>query len=187
MGSKEVIAWRKRRKIDLVELFSNKCFFCNGVFPPEIYDFHHINCNKEFSISASTKSFKKLIEEAKKCVMLCSNCHRLVHNNYITIDIYYETILDEKLIKQMLKVYKDNRIKNQYKKQYECKNCGKKTTNKYFCNDECRAFYRRKVEWPSKEELTELLKNNSRVKIGKMYNVSEAAVRKWIKKYGVAL
>jgi Zn finger protein HypA/HybF involved in hydrogenase expression len=41
----------------------------------------------------------------------------------------------------------------------------------------------RKVPRPSKEELVELLMNNSMVKVGKMFNVSDNAVRKWMKTY----
>lgn len=36
---------------------------------------------------------------------------------------------------------------------------------------------------PSKEELSELIKKMSFVKIGKMYNVSDNAIRKWCKSY----
>ena len=43
----------------------------------------------------------------------------------------------------------------------------------------------RKVEWPAKEVLMELLKNMSYVSIGKKYGVSDNAVRKWSKKYGI--
>lgn len=43
----------------------------------------------------------------------------------------------------------------------------------------------RKVEWPNKELLLEMLKNMSYVSIGKKYGVSDVAVRKWAKKYQI--
>jgi transposase-like protein len=43
----------------------------------------------------------------------------------------------------------------------------------------------RKIEWPTKEFLIELLKNMSYVSIGKKYGVSDNAVRKWSKKYEI--
>lgn len=47
-------------------------------------------------------------------------------------------------------------------------------------------FETRKVEWPSKEELSELLNNKiSYTKIGLKYGVSDNAVRKWCKKYEI--
>jgi len=39
---------------------------------------------------------------------------------------------------------------------------------------------RRKVVRPSKEELTELLKTKNRCEVGRMFGVSETAVRKWL-------
>ena len=42
-------------------------------------EFHHMDRNtKEFRALAAcgrTRSFAKLAKEAKKCVLLCSNCH----------------------------------------------------------------------------------------------------------------
>ena len=45
-----------------------------------ILDFHHFEQDKKsFQIGASYyMTFKAIIEEAKKCTILCSNCHRLV-------------------------------------------------------------------------------------------------------------
>ena len=87
--------------------FNHKCAYCGLVDHPAIYDFHHINpATKEFGLGngATTRSKKAYAEEAKKCVMLCSNCHRRIENNLISIkdltiipfdeDIYYQTIED---------------------------------------------------------------------------------------------
>ncbi len=41
------------------------------------------------------------------------------------------------------------------------------------------------VDWPSKNELKSLLRNTSFVQIGKKYGVTDNAVRKWCKKYGL--
>ncbi len=45
-------------------------------------DFHHMDpSSKEFSIgSSSSLSFSKLLAEAKKCILLCKNCHAEVEN-----------------------------------------------------------------------------------------------------------
>jgi len=46
---------------------------------PAVYDFHHIN-GKDFTISKfSNRSFEKLKTELDKCILLCSNCHRIRH------------------------------------------------------------------------------------------------------------
>ena len=43
----------------------------------------------------------------------------------------------------------------------------------------------RKVERPSKEDLIVLIENNSMVTLGKMFGVSDNAVRKWANSYGI--
>jgi uncharacterized protein YjcR len=56
-----------------------------------------------------------------------------------------------------------------------------------FCCASCHAMNMRKVLRPSKEELDLLIKEMSMIKIGKKYGVSDRAVRKWIKFYGLKL
>lgn len=73
-------------KQELIESKGNKCKNCdikhNG-YNTSIFDFHHIpSYQKEFGVnktSINRYSKEKLIEEAKKCDLLCANCHRLLH------------------------------------------------------------------------------------------------------------
>lgn len=62
----------------------NGCALCNE---KEIccLDFHHLH-NKKFLLSRNEITcIKKIKEELKKCVCLCSNCHRKVHNNLLFV------------------------------------------------------------------------------------------------------
>ena len=52
-------------------------------------------------------------------------------------------------------------------------------------SNKCIKCYKEKSNCPSKEELEELLSKMSFVNIGKKYNVSDNAVRKWCKKYNL--
>ena len=67
-----------------------------------------------------------------------------------------------------------------------CKLCGEKIgRNSKYCVD-CVHFLKRKVNRPTKEELIEdkeILK--SFVAIGKKYGVSDNAIRKWFRSYGL--
>lgn len=66
-----------------------------------------------------------------------------------------------------------------------CKDCGKEITRyskSGFCN-EC--YYKSKSRIPLKEELQKLILNNTYSAIGKMFNVSVNAVKKWCKKYNL--
>ena len=52
-----------------------------GVSDPRVLEFHHIK-EKDFSIAERARSKygkKRLLEEIKKCNVLCANCHRILH------------------------------------------------------------------------------------------------------------
>lgn len=84
--------------------------------------------------------------------------------------------------------------KNLQRTIYYCKyKCGKRVlksnTSCFECKERIRKegdIKRRKViNRPTKEELLELIKNHSFVEIGKQFNVSDNAVRKWCILYGL--
>ena len=76
-----VMRRRDERKLKLVEHFDNKCSDCGGIFPPCCYDFHHIDpSTKSFEIAPRLDgNFETILKEAEKCIMICSNCHRIRH------------------------------------------------------------------------------------------------------------
>ena len=68
-----------------------------------------------------------------------------------------------------------------------CKSCGKilnYTTEHSLCR-ECYTKSTRIVERPSPEELVRLLKASNFVQVGKMFGVTDNAIRKWCKAYGL--
>lgn len=71
----------RQNKEVLVEKFGGKCLDCGGIFPACVYDFHHLDpSTKEKQIAPwLSKKNDYYTEELKKCVMLCSNCHRIRH------------------------------------------------------------------------------------------------------------
>ena len=54
---------------------------------PQCLDFHHLDpSTKEGLVSNMVKiSWDRFLEEAKKCVLLCANCHRKVHLGLIEL------------------------------------------------------------------------------------------------------
>lgn len=54
-----------------------------------------------------------------------------------------------------------------------------------FCSKECHDKGQRRVERPSKEQLYDMITSKSFVEIGREYGVSDNAVRKWCKYYGL--
>ena len=69
-----------------------------------------------------------------------------------------------------------------------CSVCGKQitgkgTTGKCF---ECHQKETRVTERPSPQQLEKLLRENNFVKVGQMFGVSDTAIRKWCKNYGMS-
>lgn len=66
-----------------------------------------------------------------------------------------------------------------------CYRCGRhlQEKQKYFCSQECFKISNRKIERPSYNQLLEDITSMSWEAIGRKYNVSSNAVRKWAKSY----
>lgn len=73
----------RRRKLEVIEHFGDKCHDCGQSFPPCVYDFHHLDpTKKDVNPSyAMTRRPSEMWKELEKCVMLCSNCHRIRHHD----------------------------------------------------------------------------------------------------------
>lgn len=68
---------------------------------------------------------------------------------------------------------------------FYCEICGKEVSKG---NNRCRDCYNksiRKVDRPEKDDLYKLLKENSFCAVGRIFGVSDNAVRKWCKSYGL--
>ena len=114
-------------------------------------------------------------------VILCSNCHAQLHG--------YGNSDDVRAVEHKAKVKNEpkrvTRRRTKSIKKY-CVVCGKELHDgqKKYCSREC--LYHNTGKAPEKEKLAELFETNmSFVEIGKLYGVSEAAVRKWKKKYSL--
>lgn len=73
---------KPRIKSECVKYKGGVCEKCQQIYPDVCYDFHHRDpLQKEFTISnRKTCRFSDIIKkELDKCMILCSNCHRLVH------------------------------------------------------------------------------------------------------------
>jgi hypothetical protein len=86
--SKDVSNWRRKTKLRMLEAFNNECGICGYNKSIRALHFHHINSEeKEFGLSQKGlgRSWKVIVEEMRKCVLLCSNCHCEVEDNLIEI------------------------------------------------------------------------------------------------------
>ena len=72
------------RKVELVRIFGGKCNKCGYSANLAALHFHHLDSTtKHFKLDArilSNKKWESIVEEAEKCILLCSNCHAEEHN-----------------------------------------------------------------------------------------------------------
>ena len=72
---------RVKTKLRAIEYLGNKCFRCHETFHYAVYDFHHLDPSvKEFEWTRlKRQSWKTITSELDKCMLLCANCHRMIH------------------------------------------------------------------------------------------------------------
>jgi transposase len=73
-----VTAWRRKVKRILVEEAGGSCALCGYAREIAALQFHHVDpSTKGFALSREgvTRSLAKARAEARKCVLLCANCH----------------------------------------------------------------------------------------------------------------
>ena len=73
---------RRSMKMQAIKLLGGKCSICGYYKCVDALEFHHKNpTDKEFKLgSVNTMSWKEYKEEASKCILLCSNCHKEIHS-----------------------------------------------------------------------------------------------------------
>ena len=76
-----VSATRRKNVGILKEEAGGCCSICGYNKNPAALEFHHPDPTvKEGGVIGSTASLEKQRAEAQKCVLVCANCHRELHN-----------------------------------------------------------------------------------------------------------
>lgn len=77
---------RRRIKQFAIDYRGGKCMVCGYSRCVGALDLHHIGNKKfNFSTDAYLHDWKTIKKELDKCVLLCSNCHRELHNGVIEL------------------------------------------------------------------------------------------------------
>lgn len=170
----KVKAWKKRTKERIVQAFGSKCALCGNKYPNEVYDLHHLDPKeKSFGLSNKhgiCKSWNKIVVELRKCILVCSNCHRLIHNDLVDVPENV-TRFDESFLSYKTTIVADLEV---------CPVCGKKTKQPYnmTCSITCAAKKRSTIDWDSVDLLALYNEHKNYSKIGRMFGVSDSSIRK---------
>lgn len=240
-NSDAVKRWRKATKQKLIDILGGCCIICGYNKSNNAIEFHHLDPAKKDitwgSFRANIKSLNTILHEMKKCVLLCSNCHKELHDVDCSTRLpeNYKMLSDEDIKRLLSKsvqltktdlcsickvpkpewqitcsrecarlrkdvaFWSDIDLVSLYEKysaveiaeQLGCSNATvlkrlKKVVPQTFIDRHTnnRIIRHRKFD-PTKEQLEELIKTKSNCEIGRIFGVSETAVRKRCKLLGI--
>lgn len=170
---------RQRLKTRLLYVAGEKCAICGYNKCSSALEFHHLTPDeKDFTLATNANiATDKALKEIKKCILVCSNCHREIHANLIDNSILVSSYSDERA-KEILQELEKIKTKT----FHYCKDCGKilYDSSSQRC-PECASKERRVCERPNREELKELIRTKPFTQIAVNFGVSDNAIRKWCK------
>ena len=70
---------RQRKKLLAIEYKGGKCCKCGYDKSPAALDFHHLDPTEKDLVKFTGVSIEKMKAELDKCILVCSNCHREIH------------------------------------------------------------------------------------------------------------
>ena len=170
-----VTDFRKRRKENLIRVLSSSCCLCGYNKTNAALEFHHINPeDKKYGIAANGNchNLKEDLEEVHKCLLVCANCHREIHDGvYDGVNLWKYQIINEDFENQLLS-------KNSHEeKALLCSKCGAPIT-RYSKSGLCQTCVRqehiRATNKPDRDTLKQLIRTTPFTTIANMYEVSEA-------------
>lgn len=181
-SSEAVKEWRKNTKAKMIVCMGSKCQICGYSKSSNALEFHHITPKeKKFSLSSirgNPTNWENIKQELAKCILLCSNCHKEVHENLTTLPETYQKF-DEQLLKQ-----EENKHLIKQAEQTFCPVCGKQKQNEYItCSKQCSAKRANSFDW-SKYDIVDMIENKKmpKTQIAKIIGCSDVAVTKKYKK-----
>lgn len=176
--------WRKRTKAKMIEICGHKCNLCGYDKCPSALEYHHLDPNtKDFALAGGgiTRRLVDMIDELRKCIMVCANCHREIHAGLVDLDtLYQHQIHDEVAINRYTVDIDESKAAAQATKS------ALKQAKQQFISDwneqNPHTDHRiKKVDW-SQHDVFQLIKEyKSYEAVGRVLGVTGAAVKRRIK------
>lgn len=172
---------RNQRKADMVFVMGGRCQVCGYDTCSNALDFHHIDPKtKCVNLAKSTSlSWDRIDTEQQKCALLCSNCHRELHAGLITKELnspYLKNNSD--MVRKRIESFSTH-------KTCRCKICGAAISGDAITCPSCYHSNTRRVERPSRDVLKDRIRNSTFAELSRELSVSDNAIRKWCKNYGL--
>ena len=93
-NSELAVLKKQKYKLLCLQYKGCKCEICGYDKNIAALEFHHLDPNeKEFTISKTHHSIDSVKDELNKCIVVCSNCHREIHNPQSTVQNINQLIL----------------------------------------------------------------------------------------------
>ena len=176
--AEDVSNYRRRRKINLIQVLGGKCQICGFNLFPDALEFHHEDpSQKDYGLASkgTCHDIETDLNEIKKCFLVCANCHRGIHSGYYNNPT--EHTFNESLAQQLI----DERNEKKTAHIKCCIDCGKQIDNHSIRCPECASKSRRICERPARNELKDLIRTLPFTVIGKQFGVEDNTIRKWCK------
>ena len=98
--------WRRKIIKNLIIVMGSKCISCGYNRCMDALCFHHFDSSKKLFPLSKCRSWSESVKEAKKCVLVCRNCHGEIHDGIRTIHIENQTF-NEEILSQVYNVSKN--------------------------------------------------------------------------------
>lgn len=185
---------RKQLRHEIVLYKGGKCEICGYNKCESALEFHHLNPDeKDFQLSGNTRSLEKMKKEVDKCILVCANCHREIHdkinqkkrddsNKKYEINFKYQNLncKQSQLNIEEIQKYID---KGLTQKEIALKNNLSISTIKRFLKKHNIVMKEKRV-YDIQDMIDLMKKYKNYTKVGKELGISDNAVKKRFKKHG---
>jgi len=88
-NSEKVKRWRRRTKSRIIESMGGQCCLCGYNKCQSALALHHLDpSQKEIglgAIRANPKNWSKIVDELRKCILVCHVCHCEIHEGLVKV------------------------------------------------------------------------------------------------------